>query len=393
MPPILKLRKGSERRVLQGHDWVYSNELETVSPPLRTQPGLLVHLHDYRHRFIAAAYYNPHTLIAARIVSRQPLEVLDRDWLLGRLEHALRFRQRLYPTPFYRWVHGEADGLPGLVVDRFGDFLTIQISTAGMDRLKPLIVELVQAISGCRGMVFRSDDHFRELEQLPIEPVQTAGDVPDKVVVCEGALSFETSLTEGQKTGWFYDQRDNRQRLSRYVRGAVVLDTFCYAGGWGITAAAHGAAAVTCLDSSAPALQLTEQNSRLNQVVVESIQADAFDGLRRLGESGRKFDVLVLDPPALIKRKRDHDAGLQAYYQLNRLAMRLLQPEGLLVSCSCSHHLALDELVHAVQHAARSHGRQAALAEIGHQSADHPIHLAMPESAYLKALFVRVWGE
>lgn len=390
-PPSLKLRKGAERRVLRGHEWVFSNELQPPPPGAPWPPaGGLVHLQDYRGKFLASCYFNPKPLIAARIVARAPLAELDGNWLRPRLEAALRFREQLYPNRSYRWVHGEADGLPGLVVDRFGDYLTVQITTAGMQRLEQELLDLLRELSGCRGLVLRADDHFRELEGLSLQPPAPSGEVPEWIGLNEGDLQFETQLLAGQKTGWFFDQRDNRQRLRRYVAGARVLDAFCYAGAWGITAAKSGASQVTCLDSSPVAIELVRRNAALNQVSVETLTADAFTALKQLQEAGRKFEVVVLDPPALIKRKRDHEAGLQAYYQLNRLATSLLAPEGLLVSCSCSHHLAHQELVEVVTHAARHHHRQIALVEIGQQSADHPIHPAIPETAYLKALFARM---
>jgi 23S rRNA (cytosine1962-C5)-methyltransferase len=390
-PTTLKLRKGAERRILRGHEWVFSNELQ---PPGQgtTWPtaGELVQLHDYRGRFLASVYFNPRTLIAARVVSRTPLERLDANWLRPRLESALHFRDRVYPERCYRWVHGEADGLPGLVIDRYGDYLTLQITTAGMHLLERELLEICRDLTGCRGIVLRADDHFRQLEGLPIQSPTVVGDVPSWIPLREGSLEFETQLLEGQKTGWFFDQRDNRQRLERYVAGARVLDAFCYAGAWGITAAKQGAREVTCLDSSATAIELVERNARLNGVAVQTITADAFESLKQLQDAGRKFEVVVLDPPALIKRKRDHEAGLQAYYQLNRLAAGLLADDGLLISCSCSHHLAHQELVEIVTHAARHHRRRIGLVEIGQQSADHPIHPAIPETAYLKALFARM---
>lgn len=390
-PPSLKLRKGAERRVLRGHEWVFSNELQLPQNG-QTWPesGGLVHLQDYRGKFLASGYFNSKSLIAARVVARTPLARLDRNWLRPRLDSALRFREQLYPGRCYRWVHGEADGLPGLVVDRFGDYLTIQITTAGMQRLESELLDLLGELSGCEGIVLRADDHFRELEGLSLQPPTARGVIPEWVALHEGDLSFETQLLTGQKTGWFFDQRDNRQRLRRYVAGARVLDAFCYAGAWGITAAKSGASEVTCLDSSPVAIELVRRNAALNQVSLETLTADAFAALKQLQEAGRKFEVVVLDPPALIKRKRDHEAGLQAYYQLNRLATSLLAPDGLLVSCSCSHHLAHQELVEVVTHAARHHQRQISLVEIGQQSADHPIHPAIPETAYLKALFTRM---
>ena len=318
------------------------------------------------------------------------MAALDIDWLRPRLRQALDMRESVFKQPFYRWVHGEADGLPGLVIDRFGQHLTIQISTAGMQRLETQIVGAVGEMIDVKGIVMRADDHFRELEGLTVGAPQIIGDVPDQVEVCEGSLRFETRLVSGQKTGWYFDQRDNRTRLARYIKDREVLDVFSYAGAWGITAAAAGARSVTCIDSSAQAIELAQRNAILNSCEINPICDDAFDALRKLGEANRRFQVIVLDPPALIKRKKDYDAGRQAYYQLNRLAAKLLADDGLLISCSCSHHLPHSELVEIVHHAARTHDRRCSILEIGQQSADHPIHPAIPETAYLKAIFVRM---
>ncbi len=386
-PRRIILRKGCERRLIQGHDWVFSNEVE---PPAVGEPAIvagdLVHICDRRGKFLASAYYNPHTLIAARVVSRRPLANLDAEWIRSRLQRALALRETLFSQPYYRWVHGEGDYLPGLVIDRFGDCVSAVISTAGMEQRRPAVIDALQTFPGVRGIVIQTDSAFAALEQIPAREPEIVGEVPDQVIIPEGELAFETSLATGQKTGWYFDQTANRQRFRKYLNGGPVLDLFCYAGAWGITAARLGARRVVCGDASAAALALAERNAQRNDVRIETIGNDAFDILRQL-QSGPTFQTIVLDPPALIKRKKDFESGLQAYYQLNRLAARILSPDGMLISCSCSHHLPTATLVEIVHHAAKSVERRAVLAEIGQQSPDHPQQPAIPETAYLKAVF------
>lgn len=373
--------------MIQGHDWVFSNEIEPLaSEQSPIEPGELVHVLDRRGRFLAAALYNPHPLIAARVVSRQPLTLIDATWFGERLRAALNLRDRIFPQPYYRWVHGEADFLPGLVVDRFGEYLAVHISTAGMDRLRQPLLAALQTFDFVRGGIVKSDEAFMALERFPVREIEVFGEVPDEVMVCESDLEFAVNLRDGQKTGWYFDQAANRQRMTKYVGGGTMLDMFCYLGAWGIAAARSGATRVVCGDTSAIALQSAQANARRNQVAVEVVQGDAFDVLRQLQDGG-SFHTIVLDPPALIKRKKDFDAGLQAYYQLNRLAARLLSPDGVLISCSCSHHLPTDQLIEIVHHAARSSSRRAVITEVGYQSPDHPLHPAIPESGYLKAVF------
>lgn len=390
--PLLRLQKNRQRRMLAGHEWVFSNEIEPASlAACRLKAGQLVHLGDYRGKFLASAWFNPQTLIAARVVDRRPLAAFGAGELQVRLAFALALREQIYPTPHYRWVHGESDRLPGLVIDRFGPVLSVQITTAGMELLRDVLVETLEKFPGIESMVFQNDLEFRKLEGLSTGPATFCGPEPGTLDVREHGLEWQVPSSGGQKTGWFFDQRDNRARLQRYVSGKTVADLYCYAGAWGLHAARYGAASVTCVDSSATAVELTRKNAVLNGLDVETAEADSMGMLRQWADAGRQFDLLVIDPPALIKRRKDADAGLQAYYQLNRLAAKAVRPGGILVSCSCSHHLPENELVGIVNHAAWSdNGRSAAILEFGSQSADHPVHPAMPETRYLKALFVRI---
>jgi 23S rRNA (cytosine1962-C5)-methyltransferase len=359
--------------------------------PLKAfQPGDLVEIQSASGNAVGSGYVNPNSLIAARILSRDPQHLPDRSLLVHRLNIALSLRERLYPKPYYRLVFGESDGLPGLVVDRYGDVLVCQITTAGMERLKADVVAALEKVLKPAVVVFRNDVGVRELEGLPLYVETALGTAPATVQLEEHGLRFEAPLEGGQKTGWFFDQHDNRARLLRYVNGKRVLDVCSYVGGWAVQAAAHGASETVAVDSSAQALEWVQKNATANRVVVGTRQQDAFDALRELRETGEKFGVIVLDPPAFVKRRKDLAAGKEAYRRLNQLAMQLLDRDGMLISCSCSHHMSAEDLLAAIQSAARHLGRDAQVLEQGMQAPDHPVHPAIPETSYLKAFYVRV---
>jgi 23S rRNA (cytosine1962-C5)-methyltransferase len=391
----LRLKRGEERRLLSGHLWVFSNEVDTDATPLAAfASGELAQIKSQRGQFLGHAYVNPHALICARILSRDPAHPIDRELIEQRLRSALALRERLYREPYYRLVFGESDGLPGLVLDRYGDILVGQIATAGMEALKEIVVEAARALLSPGVLYWKNDSAARQLEQLPQVAEVAFGEVPAEVTAVESGLHFNAPLTQGQKTGWFYDQTHNRARLVRYLWPRVrVLDACSYAGAWGITALKAGAGAATCLDSSETALEFARRNAHANGVALETIRGDAFEAMKALHERGERFDVVVLDPPAFIKRKKDIPQGQAAYRKLNQLALALIEGEGLLVSCSCSYHLAPEELVTAIQTAARHAGRLVQILESGGQSPDHPVHPAIPETRYLKAFFCRVTRE
>jgi 23S rRNA (cytosine1962-C5)-methyltransferase len=394
--PVLKLKRGEDRRLRAGHLWVFSNEVDTAATPLTAfEPGAAVQVFSDRDQFLGHAYVNPRTLIAARIVGRDPAYPLDASLLVHRLRVALSLRERLYREPYYRLVYGESDGLPGLVLDRFGDIVVAQSGTAGIDRLRADIEAAVTKVVNARVIVWKNDSGARELEGLE-RGVQLAGEgeIPAEITVREQGIEFVAPLAEGQKTGWFYDQAANRERLRRYLpAGARVLDVCSYAGAWAVTALKGGAASATCVDSSATALGYVTRNARANGVDVETIKDDAFDALKALQESGARFDVVILDPPAFAKRKKDAPQAQAAYRKLNQLALPLIDRDGLLVSCSCSYHMPADDLVTAIQTAARHSSRFVQVLELGGQSPDHPVHPAIPETRYLKSFFCRVTRE
>ncbi|TXI90880.1 MAG: class I SAM-dependent rRNA methyltransferase [Cupriavidus sp.] len=385
----IKLKAHEERRLRAGHLWIFSNEIDTGEGFRNIAAGSLCRVFDSRNKPLGIGYINPKTLMAVRMLSSNANADINADWFVGRIKSALALRERLYPTPHYRLIYGESDGLPGLVVDRYGDVLVAQLSTAGMDALKPVVIEALQSVLKPRGILLRNDIAMRETEGLQQE-VEEIGDVPDTVEIDEAGVRFEIPLKAGQKTGWFYDQRDNRDRLSRYVRDARVLDVFSYIGGWAMRAHGFGAKTVSCIDSSATALEAAQRNAQLNGADLETIKGSALDMLKQLRDQTRQFDVIIVDPPALIKRKKDAEAGLEHYASLNRVAMQLLVPGGILVSCSCSHHLELEQLQRVLLREARTANRRLQILEQGGQGPDHPVHPAIPETRYLKGYICRV---
>lgn len=389
----LRLRKNEDRRLRAGHLWVYSNEVDVAATPLRDfQPGQPVVIQASNGKAIGTGYINPQVLLCARLVSRDPDHPLSPSLLVHRLNVALSLRQRLYPQPFYRLVHGEGDGLPGLIVDRYGDCCVAQLTTAGMERMKEEVLAALQKVLKPQAVLWRNDSPVREIEGLERSVADAMGKMPETVTVEEDGLHFQVAPRTGQKTGWFYDQRDNRARLDRYVHGRRVLDLFSYVGAWGIRAAARGADAVLCIDSSAPALQFAAANAALNGVSerVRCQQGDAFEVLKALREARERFDVVIVDPPAFIKRRKDVKEGTLAYRRINEMAMQVLERDGLLVSCSCSQLFSREALEQTLLQASRHLERNLVLLEQGRQGPDHPVPPAIPETDYLKAVFARV---
>ncbi|HVC38086.1 MAG TPA: class I SAM-dependent rRNA methyltransferase [Gammaproteobacteria bacterium] len=390
LPPLI-LKKHEDRRLRAGHLWVFSNEVDIARTPLKAfAPGEAVEIQGSNGRAIGTGYVNPNSLICARLLSRDMAHVPDRSLLVHRLNIASSLRERLYAQPFYRLVFGESDNLPGLVVDRYGEVLVAQITTAGMEKMKADIVAALMKVMQPSGILFRNDVAIRELEGLPLYTEVAQGTVPEVVTIEEHACRFEVPLTGGQKTGWYFDQHDNRGRMLRYISGKRVLDVFSYVGAWGIQAAAHKARESVCVDSSTAALAQASRNAELNGLQIGTRAADAFDALRDLHAAGEKFDVVILDPPAFVKRKKDLAAGREAYRRINQLGMQVLEKDGLLISCSCSYHMPAEALLSGIQSASRHLNREAQVLEQGGQAADHPLHPAIPETAYLKAFFVRV---
>ncbi|MBL3526600.1 MAG: class I SAM-dependent rRNA methyltransferase [gamma proteobacterium endosymbiont of Lamellibrachia anaximandri] len=389
----LKLKKDRERRLHAGHCWVFSNEVDISATPLTAfEPGQPVEIISHRGKWLGTGYVNAHSLICARLVSRDREHPLSQSLLVHRLKVALGLRERLYPTPFYRLVFGESDGLPGLIVDRYGDQVVIQITTAGMERIKAEIVAAVEKVLRPAGVLLRNDTSIRGMEGLESTVETAAGMVPEWLTLEENGTDFQISLMKGQKTGWFYDQRENRSRMLKYISGKRVLDVCSYTGSWGVAAARNGAREVHCVDLSAPALEQVGLNAERNGVAdrIQIHQGEAFAVLKALRQARERFDVVLLDPPAFIKRRKDQKEGELAYRRLNQAGMQVLERDGVLVSSSCSHHMSGEKLLGRIQQGARHLERSLQLLESGHQGMDHPVHPAIPETAYLKSYFLRV---
>lgn len=390
--PALVLRRGEERRLRAGHLWVFSNEVDVAKTPLTGfQPGDPVVVVEAGGKPLGTGYVNPSTLIAARLVDRAG-HGLDRSLVVHRLKVALSLRERLFAEPYYRLVFGESDGLPGLTVERFGDVVVAQATTAGMDRLRDEITQAILKVLAPSALLWKNDSGARAIEGLADAVELVHGTLDGPAIAREGGVDFLCDLREGQKTGWFYDQRGNRDRLAPYARGAKVLDVFSYLGGWGLRAAAFGASAVDCVDASARAVAGIRANIAHNGMGdrVQAHAADAFEFLKAARADRRKWDVVILDPPAFVKRKKDFKEGSLAYRRLNELGMQVLERDGILVTCSCSHHMPREALVDGLQAGARHLDRQVQLLEPLSQAADHPVHPAIPETDYLKGVIARV---
>ena len=393
MYPALKLKKNEERRIRAGHLWVFSNEVNTKETPFEQyQPGQLVDVQASNGKSLGLAYVNPASLICARMMSRDPKYPPDQSLLVHRIKVALSLRETYFDKPYYRLVYGESDFLPGLVVDRYGEILVVQITTAGMEVMKNEIVAALDKVLRPNGILLRNDSLVREREGLPSYVEAVLGDVPEVVQLEDSGVAYQTSVHTGQKTGWYYDQRLNREALAHFVKGKRVLDVFSYIGAWGVKAAVEGAKEVICVDASAPALEQVGINAELNNVAdrMSGLQGDAFDVLKSLRLDKERFDVVVVDPPAFIKRKKDYKEGREAYRRINQLAMQVLAKDGILVAGSCSHHMPRQELQKTLLQSARHLDRNMQVLLQGYQGPDHPVHPAIPETEYLKTIFCRI---
>jgi len=389
----LRLKKQEENRLKAGHLWIFSNEVDTKQTPLNGfTAGEAVEIQTHKGQVIGSGYINPHSLICARLLSRDPKHPWSASLLVHRLKVALSLRELRYGKPFYRLIFGEADLLPGLVVDRYDDTLVVQLTTAGMELMKADVLTALEKVLHPKVILLRNDSPIRNYEQLPSYVETVLGDMPELLHIEENGLSFEVPFQDGQKTGWFYDQRENRAMLAPYVKGKRVLDVYSYMGGWGITAAALGASEVTCVDTSQTALDYVHHNAKLNGVEdkVKTLKGDAPEIMKQLRLEREKFDVVIIDPPAFIKKKADFRPGIRGYRKINQQAMQLTAKDGILVSGSCSHHLPRQVLQKIMQESAVHLDRNLQILEHGYQGPDHPIHPAIPETEYLKVIYSRV---
>jgi len=386
--PSVTLLGGGHRRAEGGHPWIYSNEVRMDAAAKALAPGGLVTLRRADDSPLGVAMFNPHTLLAARLLDRDTTRPIGRRFLARRIGRALKLRERLFDMPFYRLVHAEADGLPGLVVDRFGQVLVVQSNAAGMARLEPVVLDALGELLNSEAIVLRNDSPARGLEGLASEARVASGRLDGPVAVHEDGAVFRADLLAGQKTGWFFDQRDNRRFIATLARGARVLDLYCFTGGFAVQTARSGAAAVLGIDRSEAALALATATGDVNGVgqTCSFRRGEAFAEAASLAARGERFDVVIADPPAFAKSRKDMPAALRGYRKLARFAASVTAGGGILFVASCSFHVGAGEFAEAVRRGLADAGRAGRILRIAGADADHPIHPALPESAYLKTL-------
>lgn len=384
--PIVRLLPGRHKRLKLGHPWAYSNEIDMTAEVRRIEPGSSVTLVNAGGEPLGAAIFNPHSLAAARLLGRDTSLVPDRSWLGSRLKAAADLRTRLGLMPYCRLVHAEADGLPGVIVDLFGDVAVVQLNTAGMARLEGEIIDAVREVLDPAVLLFRNDSAIRGMEGLEREVRVVFGELAGPVPLIENGQRFLCDPAGGQKTGWFYDQRENRAFVARFARGARVLDIYAYLGGFGLQALAAGAREAVLVDRSEAALALARRSA--DGFRAEWIKADAFTFLEDTGIGC--FDLVVVDPPAFVKSRKDLAAGLRGYRKLVRLAARRVARGGVLFAASCSHNVGAEQFAAEFGRGLGEAGRLGRILRFAGAGPDHPVHPMLPESAYLKAIVAQL---
>jgi 23S rRNA (cytosine1962-C5)-methyltransferase len=385
LPSVRVNRKGADR-IHSGHLWIFSSDVLDRGD---AQPGDAVRVIDFKGRALGTAHYSSHSQICLRFLS-QRAELIDEAFLRSRLQLAVDFRTRMvHDSDAYRVVHAEGDLLPGLIVDRYSDWLVVQLLDQGMDRLAPEIVRVLSAMLSPKGIVARNDVPVRAKENLPVETSVLAGDIPEFVPIRMNGLAWRADLVRGQKTGVFLDQRENYLAARSYARGRA-LDCFTATGGFAIHIASV-CDRVEAVDSSGPTLETARANAAANDVGnIEFRQADVLDYLPSLVSARRTFDMVVIDPPAFTKSRSALEGAARGYKEVNLRALRLLERGGILVSCSCSHHMTESHLFEVIAAAALDCGKRLRVLERRTQASDHPILLTVPETHYLKCLIFEV---
>lgn len=384
--PLIRLKPKEGRRARAGAPWIFSNELNMDAATKALAPGALVHVQGDDGQNFGTGYFNPKSLIAVRLLDPASNQRIDAAFFAERLKRALAIREAMYDAPFYRLVHAEGDALPGLVIDRFGDLCSVQVTTAGMENLTPALLEALDSVIAPTTVILRNDTPSRALEGLENYVRVAKGEVPARVAVIENGVRYFADLSTGQKSGWYYDQRDNHAFMARLAKGRSVLDAYCYAGGFAIAAGLAGAKEVVGLDSSQGALALAEDAARANSVKAQFVKADVFEELERLAARGDKFDIVIADPPPFVKARKDLEAGAKAYRKLAKLAASVTAPGGFLFLASCSHNMPADRFTLECGIGILRGERRASLIHQSGAGADHPVHPLLPETAYLKAL-------
>jgi len=377
----LTLKRNEEHRIAGGHLWVFSNEIQSIDG--QPQSGDVVRILDSRGKDLGIAFYNPHSLIAARLLATSEEEI-GTGFFSTRIASALALRRTLFPgSETFRLVHGESDFLPGLVIDKYEDACVLQTFSAGMERRLPEICDALSSLLHPRGIVERNESPLRSLEGLELRKGILRGSV-ETVSFIEEGIKYAVDLLEGQKTGFFLDQRENRRAIRRYARGSAVLDCFSNDGGFSLNSAAGGAVSVLGVDASESAVMRASANAATNGLDAEFVCRDAFEFLRHLTAGEQRFGLIILDPPSFAKSKKSLAKAKRGYKELHTLALKLLSPGGILATASCSHHIFEETFLEIVQSSAQSAHRQVKLLEWRGAAPDHPVLPGMPETRYLK---------
>jgi 23S rRNA (cytosine1962-C5)-methyltransferase len=381
MEKQLVLRKKEEHRIIAGHQWIFSNEIASLRGTPQT--GDVIEVRRYDEKILGYGFYNAHSLIACRLLSAS-YEEIDHQFFERKINQALSLRQTLYPkSETFRLVHGESDFLPGLIIDKYNEFISIQTLSAGMDMRLPIICDVLESIFHPKAIVARNDVPMRTLEGLPAEKSVLRGN-PGITIIDDAGVKFEIDVLNGQKTGFFLDQRENRRAIRRFATGKSVLDCFCNEGGFAIHASAAGAKSVKGLDVSEQAIAKAKVNARLNSADIEFQVIDAFDALKAYGQNNTMFDVVILDPPSFTKSRKNVATALHGYKEINGSALRIIRPGGFLVTASCSHHISEEDFLYSIDQAGLKTKRSLQLLHFAGAAPDHPVIPVMPETKYLK---------
>lgn len=391
-PPIIRLHPQKHRRVQGGHPWIYSNEIVMDGATKALPRGTIAGFYAHDKKFLGTGSFNPNCLIAGRIFTPHLIDGITEDWLAEKIATALHLREKIVAEPFYRLIHAEADGLPGLIIDRFDDVLCVQLNTAGMDLLWSALEKALHRAINPRSIILRNDSFSREIEGLPRE-TKLIGKAPESPsIVRENGLIYFADLQGGQKTGWYFDQRDNHALVASYAKNAdSVLDLYTHAGGFALAAARVGAKKIIGVDSSKPALALAEKAAAHNKFSQCEFQhADVFEDLERRIEAKEKHQIVIADPPAFVKSRKDIASGARGYRKLAKMAATVTKKDGFLFIASCSHNMELPNFIEQVASGLNDAKRTGKILHTCFAAPDHPTHPNLPESAYLKGLLLLV---
>jgi len=389
MPCKIYLKPKEEIRIIQGHPWVFSNEIDRIEGTIKS--GEVAYVYSSKSQFLGKGFLNTASKIFVRILSRDENEQVDQAFFHHLIEKANQSRLDMGYSNSYRVFFGESDGIPGLIIDKYSDYLSIQILSLGIDMRKNMFVDILKSLFNPKGIYERSDVPVRKKEGLELFKGTLYGNVLEKILIKENDLTMEVDIINGQKTGSFLDQQDNHNAVKPYVKNRIVLDCFSHIGGFGLHAAYHGAQQVTCLDISETAVKHIEKNAKLNHLEsVHAIQCDVFDQLRQYQKNQESFDVIILDPPAFAKKNEDVKKAYQGYKDINLQALKLIKPGGYLITCSCSHYMSPSLFLEMLIDASSDAKRVTQMVEFRIQSKDHPALLGSDESLYLKCVILKV---